>query len=285
MLKDSSVIICSIVRDAAKGLKNNIPVINAFLKEVKDYHIIIFENDSKDDTKKLLMNWAGNIGSNQFHLTCEDKNEAKTIPVYKDVNGANPNFSAKRISKMVDLRNQYLNYIEEKNITADYVLVVDLDVAQLQLDGLIKAFDNTQDWDAVCANGISTSPALKKRYHDAYALTEWGRQHAAQTEQIIKSLSAKYANLTSDDGLVRVYSAFGGLAIYKFHCIAGLRYQLLPNDNERVEVKCEHYSICHQMINNGHNRIFINPSLQLKYQSIDATLIANFFKKKLGLQK
>ena len=51
----SSIIVCGIVRDAGKGLKNNIPVIDELCSYFKDYRIYVYENDSKDDTKELLM--------------------------------------------------------------------------------------------------------------------------------------------------------------------------------------------------------------------------------------
>ena len=56
-IKDKTFIICSIVRNAEKGLKMNIPVVNAFCKEVHDFQIVVFENNSTDGTKALLADW------------------------------------------------------------------------------------------------------------------------------------------------------------------------------------------------------------------------------------
>ena len=46
-IEESSIIICSIVRDAEKGLKKNIPVIKELCKHFRDYQIIVYENDSR----------------------------------------------------------------------------------------------------------------------------------------------------------------------------------------------------------------------------------------------
>ena len=62
-IKDKTFIICSIVRNAEKGLKVNIPVINAFCKEVHDFQIVIFENNSTDGTKALLTDWIKQVAS------------------------------------------------------------------------------------------------------------------------------------------------------------------------------------------------------------------------------
>lgn len=54
-LKESTLIICSIVRNAANGLKRNIPVINSLCKYAKSYKIIIFENNSLDLNSATLL--------------------------------------------------------------------------------------------------------------------------------------------------------------------------------------------------------------------------------------
>ena len=131
-LKESSLIICSIVRNAAKGLKKNIPVINELCSRAKDYKIIIFENNSQDQTKTLLKEWQRIIGEGHLFVSMYDTNEASVIPTAKEVT-ANPYFSEKRISKMVFLRNQYMNYVDNNGLTADYFIVVDLDVSRLTL--------------------------------------------------------------------------------------------------------------------------------------------------------
>ena len=84
---------------------------------------------------------------------------------------------------------------------------------------------------------------------------------------------------------IRVYSAFGGLAIYRFEAVKGLRYACpsLRNDDDRVEVKCEHYSLYKQMAERGYDKVFINPSMILKYQNLSIKIIFNSIKRKLGI--
>ena len=269
-LISSTIIICGIVRNAEKGLINNIPIINSLCEYFVDYKVIIYENDSLDRTKELLLEWQ-NKNPEKIHVSINNTDAAQTIPSTVSVN-SNPFFSRKRIEKMVTLRNKYMEYIDKRGWEADYLMVVDLDVAQLNLQGILSSFKAKYEWDAVTAFGYSTSPKLKRRYHDTYALTLWNDK-TPQTENKIKKLSDKLGKLKSTDDWVRVDSAFGGLAIYNYSAIKGIKYQILGNEDKRVEVKCEHYSIYSQMRERGYNHFYINPSMIIKYQDLTLSII------------
>lgn len=277
----SSIVICSIVRNAEKGLRRNIPVIDALTKSFDDWKVVVYENDSVDNTKSILRDWEEKYQENVFVIS-EDIDKESTIPSSL-ANEVNPFFSAKRISKMAMLRNKYLDYVEGKGWNPEYLMVVDLDVAQLYLDGIIDCFNTADKWDAITAFGYSTSPKIRRRYHDSYALCEKGCENEPQTEDKIHHLADEYAVKCKKKGnLIPVDSAFGGLAIYKYTAIKGLRYTLLSNEDDRVEVYCEHFSLNRQMAKRGHYRIFINPRMKLKYQSLTPQFIWNKLKSKLS---
>lgn len=274
-LRDSNIIVCSIVRDAAMGLRNNRPVIDALCKLCNDYRIIIFENDSKDDTKYILTDWH-NTASTKIHIYLKDTDGKRTIPSTHETKNKDPFYSFychKRIDKMACLRNQYMQAIDDIKFEADYVIVVDLDVARLSLNGILTSFQSQIEWDAVTAFGYSTSPRLKRRYHDTYALCLWGDQDQPQTMDKIKTLDHHLGTLRPTDDWIRIASGFGGLAIYRFEAIKGLRYQVYENYDERVEVKCEHFSIYKQMIERGYSRFYINPAMTLLYQKLTGAII------------
>ena len=184
---------------------------------------------------------------------------------------------------MAALRNQYLEYIEKRHWEADFLLVVDLDVQYINLAGVFSSFNNRQDWDVVTAYGYSTSPKLRRRYHDTYALTELGKEDVPQTEKEIKALAHKYGDILKKNDWVRVFSAFGGLAIYRFDKIKGLRYQVFPNNDSRVEVHCEHYSLYRQMAERGNIKVFINPQMKIEYQRLSFSIIYNSLRRRLGI--
>jgi hypothetical protein len=247
---------------------------------VKECHVVIYENNSADNTRAVLRQWASH--RKNIHLILEDISAPeKTIPECNEVSG-NPYFSARRIHKMANLRNHYLDYVERNNLSADYLMVVDLDVVKIDLNGIIHSFRVKEPWDALTAYGYSLSPKLTRRYHDTYALVENGCEHMPQTEKSIKESQYKWASLSKEKSLVRVFSAYGGLAIYKFEAIEKLRYQLLSNDDDRVEVRCEHFSLHKQMHEGGFSNIFINPRMKIKYQKVSPRLIYTRLKSMLG---
>lgn len=278
-IRDSSIIICSIVRNAERGLKKNIPQINTLCGCFRDYRVFVYENDSKDDTKLLLDNWQRNDPSRVF-VSLNTTHATRTIPSPSEVGDINPFYSRRRIEKMANLRNSYMDFIDVEGWKADYLMVVDLDVAWIRVDNILSSFEK-DNWDAVTAYGYSLSPKLKWRYHDSYALTELGDENNPQTEYKTKMLSEKYASMQQNNDWVRVFSAFGGLAIYRFECVKGLRYKAMDNDDKRVEVKCEHFSIYRQMADRGFDKVYINPKMILKYQDLTIGIVWNSLSRML----
>ena len=272
---NKSIIVCSIVRNAGTCLRHNLPVMEALSREFYDFKMVIFENDSVDDTKEVLKHWQKVFGD-KLEVISEDTMAGNTIPKPSEVS-CNPFYSARRIGKMVNLRNQYMDYVEK--MSADFLMVVDLDIAGFSLDGILSSFNLGIQWDAVCANCWSLSPRLKRRYHDTYALVEYGDEQNPQTEKKILSLSDKFASIRPGDSPVRVFSAFGGITIYRFEAVRGLRYKLLQNEDERVEVRCEHFSLYRQMADKGYDKVYINPSMKVKYQNLTLKIILHSIKR------
>lgn len=268
--KSKSIIVCGIVRDSEKALKRNKPVINQICSHFSNYKVVIFENDSKDRTQDVLKQWHESDRKNVYVILEHGLNE-KVIPSHKEVH-CNPFFSTQRIEKMASLRNKYLQFVEDKGWNPDFLLIVDLDVAQISIEGVMSSFlrDN---WTAVTAYGYSMSPCLRKRYHDTYALVELGREEIVQTEKEIYGNSTKYARILGGKEWIRVFSSFGGLAIYKYDYLKGLRYRAIPNDDCRVESRCEHFSLYYQMAKRSDIAVYINPQMIIKYQSVTFKLI------------
>ena len=280
-LKEKSLIVCGIVRNAERGLRKNIPVIQQLCSLFADYRVVMFENDSKDATKHLLSEWQ-DTDRERIHVFLKDTDGQQTTPHKSEVT-CNPFFSEKRISKMAALRNQYLDYIEAHGLEADYLMVVDMDVERIDLDGIVSSFTSEQEWDAVTAFGYSTSPRMTLRYHDTYALTEYGDEKAPQTEQKVKLLAGKYGAIGAQEEWVRVFSAFGGLAIYRFNRVRGLRYMAMPNKDSRVEIYCEHFSLYWQMAQQGETRVYINPKMRIKYQRVSVSVVWHSFRRMIGI--
>jgi len=276
LLVSSSIIICGIVRDCGKNLKKNIGVVNKLCQICKSYNVVIFENDSIDDTKQILQDWSER--EKNIHVISRDVEE-KTISQKQSGEG-NPNFSVQRISKIAKYRNEYLKYIYDKSLEADYIMVIDMDVSKIELSGIFNSFGLPVIWDVITANGYSLSPKGRRRYHDSYALTEFENKDVPQTEKMIyKYNPKKYGGLRKGMLPVRVFSAHGGVSIYKASLFNDIYYEVIENDDENVKVKCEHYSLFKQFFEKGHDLFYINPAMLVKYQSISLKIILGTLKR------
>jgi hypothetical protein len=262
-LNQSSIIVCGIVRDCAHSLKKNMRIVDALCDMAKEYHVVIFENDSVDDTKGILLEWQRRrkniyVSLNDFHT--------ETIPAQSKT--SNRFFSAHRIEKMAGYRNFYLEYIASQHMVSDYVLIVDLDVKRISLTGFLYSLGENRAWDCIAANGYIYSPSafFRKRYNDAYALVECGKETLRQTEKTIRQNQYRWAFLKPGMPFIRVFSAFGGQAIYKYAAIKDCRYSVIQNNDERVAVRCEHFSLHSQMTHKGFDKVYIHPCMTVKYQ-------------------
>lgn len=279
LLAESSIIVCGIVRDCDKQLKKNIEVVNSLLKLCKCYNVIMVENDSVDDTKQILEDWSKK--DKNIHVISGDFGE-KTIPHKKNVDG-NPFYSAHRIGRMAKYRNEYLKYINDKGLTADFIVVIDMDISRIELSGILDSFGSPFAWDVITANGYSMSPSFTKRYHDAYALTEWESKDIPLTERIIIKNQKKYGSLKKGMAPIRVFTAFGGISIYKALLFENVKYELFENDDKEVKVRCEHYSLFKQFSDKGHDLFFINPAMLVKYQSFSFKLVRKTISRWLSI--
>lgn len=276
-LSDSTIIICGIVRNCERGLKKNIPVIDKLCDLTKNYHVVLFENDSIDKTKQILKKWQ--YKREHIHVLLDNFNIV-TIPLSRNIS-VNRFFSRTRIEKMALYRNKYFEYIEANNLSADYVIVVDLDVEKISLSGILNSFGKTQEWDAITANGYIYSPSamFRKRYNDSYALIECGMENMPQTEDYINKNQYKWGFLKSGMPMIRVFSAFGGLTIYRYDAIRNCKYKVLQNEDCRVEVRCEHFSLYMQMKEKGYDKVYINPAMKIKYRPYFFDRIKQVFQK------
>ena len=78
-LDEAFVVVCGIVRNAERGLKANIPVVQSFCDCCKDWRVVVFENDSKDRTKDILRKYAINdeIRGGEFRRFARTRMEAR----------------------------------------------------------------------------------------------------------------------------------------------------------------------------------------------------------------
>jgi hypothetical protein len=272
-LANSSIAICGLARNCAHKLPANIKFIENLKTYFKLLQVVVLENDSHDNTRAILDNWS--VSSSNVIIL--DGINISTISISDRIDRkVNPYYSYKRINYLATLRNQYLNYIKRDGRVYDYILVLDFDVDKISLKGVFSSFEQRDSWDVACAYGYSISPRLQERIHDTYAMVLLGDENKPQQERPIKQLQRDVRLNKISGSLFSVYSAFGGLSIYKASLLEGINYQALKNDDPRVEVRCEHFSICHQLHQKQATRVVINPRMHLRYELFFETL-SRFF--------
>ena len=204
---NETVLICGIVKNCDKRLNLNINHAIRTGEIFKDYRIIIYENNSTDNTKQILGNFKSN---SKFIIKSEDidlKNKKNfDLWAYTKITGSD---HPCRIELISNARNKVIDIINTSDFNNfSYVIWIDMDSNGWDINGIINSFSNKQAWDVVYANN-------PHNYYDMYALRD---NKLCFGPEIIGELfwnQLPNIKINSNNSLIPVYSAFGGIGIYK----------------------------------------------------------------------
>lgn len=240
--KTKKVVFAALVRDVEERMPYIERKVEKMGKMFGDYRILIVENDSTDGTRSYLLNWAKRnprvtiLGCGINAKACSIKSATEKT----DGHGVD----RRRISKMVDLRNIYLNEIKnnEKLQKFDYAIFWDLDmISSVYMDGVANSMDyleNHHNTDVVCAYGIYRW-GIFTLFYDTYALLNQGEQFHIDMKtvhDVRKGLwEVKYDR---GEDPVKVDSCFSGFAIYRISSLlpTSVFYDMSSEEN----LECEH---------------------------------------------
>ena len=215
-----------------------------------DYKIVLFENDSTDKTLEMLSQRA-TIDPNITLIIEKDI----PIPVH---------FHPSRIAYG---RNKLLQKIDASFADYDYMIMMDLDdvcASPMNIDTFTTIFKN-KEWDSVSFNRAS--------YYDMWALRYpyftkncWNFPRQQSCDIYIRTHQHHVTTLLKKRSMLRVYSAFGGFAIYKMKKIKNCTYngenKEQPAGNwSRHTQDCEHIAFHVDMIKKHHTQHFISSSI------------------------
>lgn len=245
------IVFCGLCRDIGHIISKNIELFEKTGKYFKDYRIILFENDSKDNTRDIIKQKR----SKNDKIILLDCGEQNPNCIYKDKRMYDyGSLSSKRIERMSHFRNQYMNYINTFLSDYEYVMMMDMDLeGYFNYYGLMETIAK-DNWDAVFSNGrmgmVGTFGFMDCMY-DGMAYVD----HTTPIEKIANNQSSievfkKFIKMqTLNDKWIPVKSAFNGCGIYKMSSIKNISFR--PN------YSCEWIGFHHQMSINGHNKLFI----------------------------
>lgn len=279
-IKNKTIVICCLCRNIKDFFEESKFKLEYIGNYFKNYKIILFENDSIDQSRSLLQKWS------------EQNDNVKLIPCCHIQNNCDCKFNFKsgyqygalsnsRISKMAFYRNQYIEFMNNNYKDFDYLISYDFDLkGGIFIDGFLKLFDPKIEkiWDGVCASGYQGTSMLYggKMLYDSLAYVSY-----YESFDLKKTLYSHLVNMNNkykhsiEDNLIPIKSGFNGMAIYKIPSIIGIKY--------KSETRCEHIDFHKQMYEKG-KKLYLSPSLVLytKQQGPPLTinfLIDVFFKK------
>ncbi|NGX45176.1 MAG: hypothetical protein K940chlam2_00319 [Chlamydiae bacterium] len=203
--REKKVLICGVCRNVEQAAANTIANIEALGNRFADYAVIIYENNSTDGTARCYQEWA------------------QTNPHVIFISEMVPDIqlSPSRTERIARARNRVLSVARgEEYSEFDYLIMVDLDfLCPWPIEEILKTIELPLEWDCIAANGL-----IGDQYSDHYALRD--RTFPLGPEMVgsfwWKESWADYR--LEGDELLPVYSAFGGLAIYKMSSMLPFSY-------------------------------------------------------------
>jgi len=217
-----NVLICGVVKNCSNKLVMNLNLALQTSELFKNSKIIIYENNSTDNTKNILNYYKTN--HSKFVVISEDLNITKENSLswaYTEVTGSDHSC---RIEQISNARNKVIDEINKKEYDEyKYVIWIDLDSSGWEISGIKDSFDKKYDWDAIFANSFP--------YYDYYALrSDFFQVFGPEIigEKFWENLPN---NNFRDDKLIPLYSAFNGIGIYKKNIFKKYKYDFLVNDS------------------------------------------------------
>lgn len=224
------VIICGIVQNVEKKIIYNLENVKNLGKFFTDYRVVIYENNSTDNTKKILSNYS----DDKFNIIMENidiKKENSTIWAYTKITGSDHSCRIENISKA---RNKVIEEIN-KEIYKDFDIVIwiDLDGNGFDLESIIESVNIVFNQNIIL---FANSP----QYYDYYALRTININHLFGPEIIgdlfwnrLNIISRSFNNLLSNQNgkLYEVLSAFNGIGVYPKKIFLNKKYDFIVNED------------------------------------------------------
>lgn len=280
-MANQTVVIAGLARNIAHNFEKMKQRIEETGSLFKDYVVLIVENDSHDGTRALLEAWA--LKNPRIKLV--------VIPGAVDGKLNLPHLhsygptSKKRIAKMSYLRNLYLQDVHTHYNNFDYMMVIDMDIkGPWNNDGIAHTIAHDA-WDGAASLGLLNqfgTAGTKLIMYDVLAYVAHKEPIKLEVDdsdiyEMVNRYNKSLASVRKGDPMIRVRSAFGGMAIYKIPSIKNCVYKPL---------RCEHIGFHEQMAVHGHKNFFMNPNqLILVGHQGNLNIIAQLKEKYKNLKK
>lgn len=206
-VEQEKILICGVCKDIDFAVGNTIRNIEKLGKRFSDYAVIIYENNSTDMTPQLYADWA----RRNSHV------------VFVSENLAAHELPGSREERIARARNIVLDIArDEKYDDFTHLIMVDLDFTHAwPISEIVETVQMQGDWHCISANGVKRSGSYWDRYAFRDAKFPFGPELLGHDwwNQLFKT----WFEIKGDNPRP-VYSAFGGLAVYKRSAIIPFGY-------------------------------------------------------------
>ena len=254
-----SVVVCGLTKDSEEYILNHLGKLQRMEEVFKEFHFVVYENDSSDDTLSKLELFKSNHENFNF---ISEKNVPGRVTGW--------DHGRHRIAVIAHGRNTLLDYVESNFQNYDFMIMVDLDdiVSRFRVHQLTHLFGQTDHWDALTANTYGYRDyydlwALRfHRRQDPIARGSWEDSYCANHNchedfrKFVKCIKGEMKiKIPRKTKLIPVLSAFGGFAIYRMEKIKGCRFNSIFNGG----LDCDPVAFHNDMREKHDAKIFICP--------------------------
>jgi hypothetical protein len=284
LIKNLNIIIYGTIRDIEEHFLKSFSNIELLCNFFNNALIIIFENDSLDNTRNLLKSWASFTNPNiKKHIILENNLDE----IY-----------SLRAHRLAYCRNKILDYIFDNNLDNNYQYAIHCDLDDrfwcLDYDSICSCFQyDLNSWDAMFT-------VNKNYYYDFWALRcneTWFNKNIFSCEFSIDDNKEyekhvpEFMNFLNNNknNLISVQSAFNGLGIYKLSSIKYSRYSAdyVCNKCNSKKTEClqdnDHIGLHKDMIKNNY-KLFINKNMFIDCKKIEYINYSKFIKNMVNIK-
>jgi len=251
MTSNKDLIIAGLARDCAHSLPGLLEQLSALADHFETSRFIFLENDSLDETKAVLRNFA-----------------TSRLDVHIEFFDAIGRQHPKRTDRLAFLRNTILQiaFSVAPNPHNSYLMLLDMDgaITQIDTDRIVNHIQNADgSWAGLFANQLDYYYDLWALRHPTYCPYDiWqkvrDRPKGMDKKQAIATyITPLHFSLDPDQGMIEVESAFGGLGIYQLSALQDCLYIGLDREGNEI---CEHVALNRTIRSNG-GKLFIDAGL------------------------
>ncbi len=249
-LSGIKVLIAGTIRDGSSGLEKSIESLDKAFNSSSSIKWLIIESDSSDNTVETLEAISTKVTDFNFMSL---GNLAKDHP--------------KRTDRIAVARNEYLKRFQNDPQYSDctHLVVADLD----GVNDKISSVGINSSWSYGLQNVYTANQsgpyydiwALRHEYwspNDCWKELEFYKQHYRWPERALtRAVFSRMIRIRQSAPMIKVESAFGGLAIYPRDSVLGLKYIGIDTFGNEI---CEHVPFSEAIRSKGFD-IFVNPKM------------------------